>query len=394
MTWSAAITGLSLRTPLGHDLASVASRLLAGERAAAPNAHFDARTYPCHLAAILPGAPRPSKHRRFVKRMGLWGLETAAEAFSSARTPAAGPRLGVFCGYGGLRAHWDDLMPVLERQLDDGSAEGSWERGFSQLHPFWMLFHLSNNAHALIAMDLGAKGDGITTGGANAGVQALEAAILALAERRIDAALVFGYDSLVETETLLSLGTTGTATGAMLDSLVAPYDEVAAGIVPGEAAAALVLERVEDAGERAMAYLQAATAADGADAWPAPRTVAGALARLQKAAGALVDGAGLASPAHDTAERAAIAEILEEDVLLCATSAATGHLGGASALVQALLLAECLKRGVAPPIAGLVRPAGGRLRPLMAPAPIDTKVAFGLSAGMPGLAGAIRVELP
>ncbi|MDI3285378.1 beta-ketoacyl synthase N-terminal-like domain-containing protein [Polyangium sp. 15x6] len=389
-----AVTGFALRTPLGDDPAAVLRKLLAGERAAAPNAHFDASTYACRLAATIPGAPRPTKHRKFVKRMGLFGMEVGAEALARSGAPATGARLGLFCGYGGLRAHWDDLMPVLERQAGDERATGAWAQGFSLLHPFWMLFHLSNNAHALLSIDVGGKGDGTTTAGSNAGAQALSAAIVALAMERVDAALVFAYDSLVEPETILSLGMSGAATQANTPAaIVAPYDERAAGIVPGEAAAALVLERPEDAGKRAISFVSAAATADGAVDFPSPRAIASLAANLS-AGDTIVDGAALASPARDAAERAALADVLGPSATLLALTASTGQLGGATAVVQAILLAEALRTGALPPIAGLDRPAEGPLRPLLRAEETRARSALALSAGMPGLAGALRVEVP
>ena len=389
-----AVTGYSLRTPLGDDARSVLQRLLAGERAAAPNAHFDASTYACRLAATILGAPRPTKHRKFVKRMGLFGMEVGTEALARAGTPAKGTRLGLFCGYGGLRAHWDDLMPVLERQTGDAHATGAWAQGFSLLHPFWMLFHLSNNAHALLSIDVGGKGDGTTTAGSNAGVQALRAASIALAVGSVDAALVFAYDSLVEPETLLSLGMSGAATSAATpEALVAPYDEGAAGIVPGEAAAAVVLERPDDAGARAISFVSAAATADGAVDFPSPRALATLAADLS-AGDTIIDGAALASPERDAAERAALADVLGPSATLLALTAATGQLGSATAVVQAILLAEALRAGALPPIAGLARPSAGPLRPLVRAEATRARSALALSAGMPGLAGALRVELP
>jgi 3-oxoacyl-[acyl-carrier-protein] synthase II len=387
----AAITGFSLRTPLGDDASLVLRRLDAGERAAAPNAHFDARSYPCRLAATIPGAPRATKHRKFVKRMGLFGMEVGAEALARSGAAAKDARLGLFCGYGGLRAHWDDLMPVLERQDGDARATGAWAKGFSLLHPFWMLSHLSNNAHALFSIDAGAKGDGTTTAGGNAGAQALRAAIVALAAGSVDAAVVFAYDTLVEPETLLSLGMSGAATrAAEASSLVAPYDEQAAGLLPGEAAAAVVLERPTEAGDRGFATISAAVTADGAEGFPSGRALSAVLSLVARG-DTIVDGAALGTIERDSEERAAIASVLGRGASLLATTAGTGHLGGATAVVQAILLAHALRRGVLPPIAGLSRAAEG---PLVTPAETSAKSAVALSAGMPGLAGAVRVEVP
>ncbi len=341
-----AVTGWSLRTPLGVSIDEVLARLAAGERAAAPNPRFDATSYPCTLAAVIPGQPGKTRHARFVRRMGLWGMQAASDAITQAEV-IGGDRTGVFCGYGGLRAHWEDILGPLERQRPD--AAGAWEAGLRLLHPFWMLQHLSNNAHALLATDLGARGEGVTLGGANAGAQALAAAVAALHAGTVDVALVLAYDSLVEPEMVLELGMRAEA----------------AGVVPGEAAAALVLERVDDAGRRALVRLSAADGADGAHGWPAPRT----LVRVARGLGAaelpelpeLIDGAGVGD------ERAVHAELAAG-----ASSSSMQHqlglLGGAAALVQAIVLGSWLRAGRA-------------------------RSALGLSAGAPGLAGAVHVSL-
>ncbi len=389
-----AVTGFSLRTPLGDDIESVARRMLAGERAAMPNARFDARTYPCQLASTIGTEPKPTKHRKFVKRMGLFGIEVGAEAFARSGASARGPRLGLFCGYGGLRAHWDDLMPILERQDGSAYAEGAWARGFSSLHPFWMLSHLSNNAHALLSIQLGATGDGTTTAGSNAGAQALRAAITSLAVGSVDAAIVFAYDSLVEPETILSLGMSGAATIAeTLSAVAAPYDERAAGFVPAEAAAAVVLERPADAAGRTLGFVSAAITADGNAGLPEAPAFAQALSTLA-AGDTILDGAGLAIRERDHAERCTLVNLLGENGTLFSTASSLGQVGAATAVVQTILLAHFLTQRKLPPIAGLSRPAHGPLRPLLEAESTQSRSAVGLSCGMPGLVGAIRVEVP
>ncbi len=336
-----AVTGWSLRTPLGVSIDEVLARLAAGERAAAPNPRFDATTYPCTLAAVIPGQPAKTRHARFVRRMGLWGMQAATDAIKQAEV-IGGERTGVFCGYGGLRAHWEDILGPLERQRPD--AAGAWEAGLRLLHPFWMLQHLSNNAHALLATDLGARGEGVTLGGANAGAQALAAAAAALHAGTIDVALVLAYDSLVEPEMVLELG-------------MRMHD--ASQVVPGEAAAALVLERGEHAGKRALVQLTAADGADGAKGWPSQRT----MVRVARGLGAaeLIDGAGVVD------EGAVLAE-LGAGATSSSLQTQLGLLGGAAALVQAIVLGSWLRAGRA-------------------------RSALGISAGAPGLCGAVHVSL-
>jgi 3-oxoacyl-(acyl-carrier-protein) synthase len=324
--------------------------------------------------------------------MGLFGLEAAHEALQQARThgcEASGERLGIFCGYGGLRAHWDDMMEGLSAQQPEQG--GTWERGLKRIHPYWMLKHLSNNAHALLASDLSARGDGATYGGATAGAQALSAAIRALEAGSIDVALVFAYDSLLEPETLVDLAARGAAATGDLANLAAPYDVHARGFVPGEAAAALVLQRPGAVG--ALASISAADGADGYTSEPDPGTLAAVASRLARAE-TVVDGAGRALPALDAAERSVLAPLLGEGARLTAVQAAFGQMGAATALVQAIALANCLRRGVLPPIAGLREPAEGALAPVREPTPSRVRSALALCTGAPGLVGVVHICSP
>lgn len=384
----AAITGWAWRTPLGSNTGEVIERLLAGERAARFNSRFDAAAYSCRLAAPMTQAAAPSRHARFLRRMGLYAVEVAAEALTNAGIEG-GDRVGLFFGYGGLRAHWDDLMPAFQRQ--DASGEGAWNNGFNLLHPFWMLQHLSNNAHAIAAQELRARGEGATYGGANAGAQALAAAIRALAAGAIDVALVVGYDSLIEPETLVELAARGASTAHGVEDLASPYDVRSQGFVPGEAAAALVLQRPGDG--TCIAYVQAGAGADG-EKGEARAAIVSHLIRSMAKSGDAVDGAGLARPDFDAAERVAAGETAGSEAPLCCIMSAMGQIGAATSVVQTIALAELLRRQMLPPIAGLRRAAAGPLRPLIRAEFTDARSAIGISAGAPGLAGIIRVELP
>ncbi|HYI01134.1 beta-ketoacyl synthase N-terminal-like domain-containing protein [Hyalangium sp.] len=387
---SADVLGWAWRTPLGDSVDTAVSRLLAGERAATDTLRFETRTYACRLGAPILSVPQRSKHARFLRRMGLFGLEAAHAALQQARAhgcEVSGERLGVFCGYGGLRAHWDDMMEGLSAQQPEQG--GTWERGLKRIHPYWMLKHLSNNAHALLAADLSARGDGATYGGATAGAQALSAAIRSLEAGSIDVALVFAYDSLLEPETLVDLAARGAATTGDLANLAAPYDVHARGFVPGEAAAALVLQRPGAAG--ALASIAAADGADGQASDPSSETLAAVASRLTQG-DTVVDGSARALPAVDAAERSILAPLLGGGARLTAVQSAFGQLGAATALVQAIALASCLRRGVLPPIAGLREPAEGPLVPVREPTPTEAQSVLALSTGAPGLAGAVRVH--
>ncbi len=385
-----AVTGVGLRTPLGKTPDALVDALLAGHRAARDNPLFPAATYACRLGAAIPDAPERSPQARVLRRMALFGVEAAREAMAQANV-APGPRYGVFCAMGGLRAHWNDIMPALANQREDFA--GSWGRGLRSLHPFWMLQHLSNNAHALLAEVTQARGDGLTVTGANAGAQALAAAARAVTDGAVDVAVVMAYDSLLEPETVVEMGARGALFTDDLERLRGPYDLAAAGAVPGEAAAAVVVERPEEARGRTLALVQAASGADGCSGSAEVATLEAVLRRLGAEA-QLVDGASAARPEADAAERGVLGALLGERAHLMSIQAATGLLGAATAVVQTIVLSRLLQRGLLPPIAGLAEPAPGHLIPVRAAGPSGAQAAVGVSLGAPGLAAAVAVSRP
>ena len=399
MSARVAVFGCALRTPLGDEPAAILQRLLDGDRAAAANPLFDAQSHPCALAAgLAPRTPRLARARKFLRRMGLHAVEVGIAAMADARTrwpqlaTLPGERLGLFFGYGGLRAPWDELMPAMQAQ--DAALGASFEQGLRLLHPFFMLQQLSNNAHALCAEELAARGEGVTLSGANAGAQALACAQAALAAGTVDAALCVAYDSLIAPEVLVEQGLSGALTSARsVGELVAPYAASASGAVPGEAAAALLLLREEPRNEPPLFYLRAADAAGISTAETLVRAAKSVLAHRV----AVVDGAAQAVAKLDFAERTALAAagFLREDAMLTATLSGLGQIGAAAPLAQAMVMAAALRSGRLPKVAGLSATdvAHGPLPPLIENTDTTARSALCLSASSCGLIGAACVEM-
>jgi len=356
-TSGVAMIARAWRTPLGSTIDAAMARLYAGEHAAITDPRAG---YACTVIAPIREQPAPSRQSRFLRRMGLFGLEVAAEALAASGV-GSGPRVGLFSGVGGLRVHWDDMLLPFAGQRDDGAR--MWELGLKNVHPYWMLRHLSNNVHALASVALDLRGEGATFGGSNGGAQAIASAARALHDGAIDAALVVAYDSLLEPETLVELAAHGSLTTAPLAALVPPYHPAATGSVPGEAAAAVVLVR-----EREHSPRIAARDAAG------PEALARCIAFGRDVG--LVDGAAPGWPEQDRAERALLGE-----VSMTAISAAMGKLGAATAVVQAIALGEMLRTGTVAPITGRALATTSRR-------------ALGLSVSAPQLASAIVVEVP
>ncbi len=383
---SVAVVGWGLRTALGSDADAALSALLRGETAARPPRSFDGTDYRAQLVAEIDGDPAPSRHARYLRRLALLGCEVAQAALRQSGV-ATGDRLGLFAAVGGLRVHWQELMGPMAQQRAD--ASDCWQRGLRGLHPHWLLRHLSNNAHALLAADIHARGDGATLAGATAGAQAIAAASRALNAGAIDAALIVAYDRLLEPETLVDLGQRGLPAMVGLQSWVGPYAGNAGGMIPGEAAAALVLVREAEA---PLCWVQARATADGELSEPAGSTLAAAAAPLARGI-AVVDGAARGVPTLDSAERIALGSVVDGNAALLATAAGLGQTGAAAAVVQTIVLALVLRSGMLPPIACVDVPAVGPLRPVVTPTPTAATAALGLCSGAPGLAAAVRVDV-
>jgi 3-oxoacyl-(acyl-carrier-protein) synthase len=384
---------MAWRTPVGSGINEVWNRLCAGERAATSEHRISSKTYRCRLGAQLPQKPGTSPHSRFLKSIGISALESANEAFKPLmQTGFDKDRVGLFFSYGGLRADWDEMRNSLIEQKSDGT--GCWSQGLAGLHPFWILKHLSNNAHAITARELGICGEGMTLGGLNAGAQALATAINALRIGAVDQALVVSHDSLLEPEILVALGEKRLLSpDAHPGDLCSPYSILSSGFVPGEATAAVLLERENDVKTSALAKIEAIDISDGKAVLPTGETLKAGLRRMGRKAD-LIDGAGIANAEWDLEEREILAEYAGPDTALTCTLSAMGQLGASSSLVQLIALIQALRSGTVHPVAGLSTPTKGPLSPIVqAFQHTHLRSGIAVSAGFPGLLGIVHVEI-
>ena len=65
------VTGLGMVTPLGNDVETSWSNLIAGESGAAEIKQFDASEFPVHFAARAEGL-RPDRRGSSASRRGAW----------------------------------------------------------------------------------------------------------------------------------------------------------------------------------------------------------------------------------------------------------------------------------------------------------------------------------
>src|SRR5579872_5104144 len=83
-----AVTGLGAVSPIGHDVSSSWTNLMAGHSGVAKITHFDASAFPTYIPAEVknfhPDSSWKGKHARFAMPFTHYALEAARQAFEDA----------------------------------------------------------------------------------------------------------------------------------------------------------------------------------------------------------------------------------------------------------------------------------------------------------------------
>jgi 3-oxoacyl-[acyl-carrier-protein] synthase-1 len=350
-----AITALSNVNALGHGQAAVARALRADASALRPCDYEDARI-DCHIGRVegvedAPLAPDFAVYDCRNNRL----LELALQADG-----LAGAAEAAIARYGAHR------VALVLGTSTSGVREG--EYAFANRDPETdalpddFRFFETHDHHAMVRYlqaRLGLAGPALTVSTACSS----SAKVFADAQQLIgagfaDAALVGGADSLC----LMTLY--GFRSLELLDTQPArPNDVGRRGISIGEGAGLALLERPEDAGQRAIARLLGY--GESADAHhmsaPHPEGYGAELSMRQALARARIGGEqidyvnqhGTGSRQNDASEAAAIARVLGPEVRCSSTKGATGHTLGASGIVEVGICCAALAHGFRPGNANL-----------------------------------------
>ena len=266
-----AITGLGLVTPVGNDVASTWSALLAGRSGVARIASFDASGFPVRIAAEVKGlddaavlqAVGDRKLLKFANRSHRFALVAAAQAFADAGirpTLSTATRWGCVVGTGMMGVTYDELAQVQHDAAASGELEPSrlLDATGSAADP--MVFCRSNSAGgaALLTRVFGIRGYSTSVHTACAsGGQAVGTALKLIRRGEADCVLAGGFDSMINP--------VGLAGFCLLDAVSPdndaperasrPFDASRNGFVLGEGAGFLVLEEWQAAREARRAHL-------------------------------------------------------------------------------------------------------------------------------------------
>jgi 3-oxoacyl-(acyl-carrier-protein) synthase len=360
-----------LVTPLGLAAAENVSRSCRGESGIEAARAFVVEGHPAQALATVADFQlepflRHPKNYKFMGRSVQFAMRAGREALDqSGLDPRAmdATRIGIQVGSGQTGVEYDHFFPSLIMAWDQGREMDYKYLGGLPSHlidRYICLRTLANGGLALLSTEFGIRGpNGNFTQKDTASALALQAAYLDLLEGRCDVAMAGGYDSLATPGNFLAYEQAGLLSHDDPASAYRPFDEQPDGLVLGEGAGFLVLERWEHAQGRGAAilgeFLGAGCAMGAREEWrPAwgAETIGNA---VRQATGGeqpdFVVAAGLGTAAEDRCEAQAIAALVGNQTPVTALKSQTGYMGAGTAAAELGLGLLCARQGFLPAIA-------------------------------------------
>lgn len=358
------ITGMGTLNPLGLNVAESWKNVTAGVSGVGPITQFDHSRLQVHIAAEVKGFDPvkflESKEARRRDRFEQLASAAAREAIADAGleiTEAIAPRAGVLVStaIGGLKSLADAVLTIDHE-------------GPRRVSPFMIPMLMANGASGLIAIDHGIKGPCFSIASACAsGADGIGMALMMLRSGMIDVAVAGGTESTILEVALAAFDRVGAMSHQNDDYswTPAPFDKNRDGLVMGEGAAVLVLERESGARTRgARIYAELAGYGSTADAYhvtaPHEKGEGGAAAIRQALDSAsataedigYINAHGTATQLNDLSETRAIKGALgalASKIPTSSTKSMTGHMMGATGALEAIFCVQALREGILPP---------------------------------------------
>ena len=355
------VTGLGATTPLGGDVASTWTALLAGKSGVRLLTEDWRELLPVHFAARVATEPADQMERvemRRLDRSEQFALVASREAWKDAGSPEVDKeRLGVVIasGIGGV-------ITLLD-QFDNLKEKGA--RGVSP-HTVPML--MPNGPAANVGLELQARAGVHTPVSACAsGAEAVGYALEMIRTNRADIIVSGGVEAAIHQLPMAGFA----AMKALSTRNDAPerasrlYDADRDGFVLGEGGGVLVLEEYEHAKARgAKIYCELVgqglssdgyhIAAPDPDGSGVQRAIKFALANANLSTKDIVhlNAHATSTPAGDVAEANALRLALGKDadhMAVSATKSMTGHLLGGAGAIESVFIVKALQERIAPP---------------------------------------------
>jgi len=366
------ITGLGMVSPLGNDVQTSWSRLLAGESGAGPIAAFDHTDYNVHFACELKDFdPTVWIDRKAARRMDRFAqmiiaAARQAEEDSGVDVAAEPERFGasIATGIGGLHSYQECYDVLLHKGPD-------------RVSPFSIPSIIPNMGAGWVSIELGTKGPLTSQCTACAASNmAIGDALDAIRLGRADVMFAGGTESPITQVGIAGFDAMRALSRRNDDPARAsrPFERDRDGLVMGEAAAVLVLEELEHAKARGAkiygelaGYGVSSDAAHMTEPDPTGKSPARAMEMALRDGNVdphevgYVNAHATSTPLGDAAETRVIKNAFGEEyaktrLAVSSTKGATGHCFGAAGAVEAVFTTLALVDRKAPPTINFENP--------------------------------------
>ncbi len=375
------VTGLGMVSPLGSNVETTWSNILASKSAAAKVTGFEADDLACRIACTLPFGDGtngtfnpddvlPVKEQRKMDAFILYAIAAADEALADADWKpesyedqiTSGVMIG--SGIGGLLG------------IEKGAYDLK-EKGPRRISPFFIPGRLINLASGHVSIRHGLKGPNHSVVTAcSTGAHAIGDAARLVALGDADVMVAGGTESPVGRLSLAGFAACRALSTNFNDEpekASRPYDKDRDGFVMGEGAGVVVLEEYEHAKARgAKIYAEVvgygmsgdahhitAPSEDGDGAY---RCMAAAMKRagIEPSDIDYINAHGTSTPLGDEIELRAVERLLGDaagDLSMSSTKSAIGHLLGAAGAVEAIFATLAIRDQIVPPTLNLDNPS-------------------------------------
>ncbi len=356
------VTGLGAVSPLGLDVESTWSALIAGESGAGPITHFDHTDYKVHFACEVKGLePSDWMDRKDARRVDRFthlivAAARQAEADSGIDISKEPDRIGasIATGIGGIQSFQDAYYTLLNKGPD-------------RVNPFAIPSIIPNLGAGWVSIELGTRGPLMSE------CTACAASNMAIGDAT-DAIRLGRADVMIAGGTEAAVNEVGIAGFAAMRALSLrnddpkrgsrPFDAERDGFVMGEAGAALVLEELGHAQARgAKIYAEIAGYGLSSDAKhitePDPTGPVNAFQMALRDAGVTpeeidyINAHATSTPVGDSSETQMLKYALGEEtaytIPVSGTKGATGHCLGAAGAIEATFTILAIRDGKLPP---------------------------------------------
>jgi 3-oxoacyl-[acyl-carrier-protein] synthase II len=351
-------------SPLGHDVATSWSNLIAGESGAAPITQFDTAGFPvqfaCEVKDFDPGQWIDRKQARRMDRFAQLIVAAArqAEVDSGLEIAKEADRIGasIATGIGGLKSY-QDCYDTLR------------DRGPDRVNPFAIPAIIPNMGAGWVSMELGTKGPlSSQCTACAASNMAIGDGTDAIRLGRADVMFCGGTEAAINKVGIAGFGAMRALSRRNDDPTHAsrPFDAGRDGFVMGEAGAVIVIEELEHAKARgAKIYAEIGGYGVSSDAShitepdPTGENPARAMQMAMADAGVTaeqidyINAHATSTPIGDASETRVIKLAMgEEDayrIAVSGTKGATGHCLGAAGAIEAVFTTLAVHQGKLPP---------------------------------------------